>query len=753
MAGSEIDLYAGDFSASIARLKGAAQPQALLQELRDAAHDLSTAATQAAWSAAAARWTAARGQLEADLRDYLRDGLPDIPGLDALVSAAGWTSTEGLNGTLELGPLKLVLSSSSLTVQPKLPDGTLVPPFSIGPYQPSGIGASIASPLGGDLPGGGAVVRLPGGAGFGGTLNIPLGVVAVDASAILERTPDGTPSFLAVMGLRFQPPIQLSFGFSLDRVGGLVGVHRTADTDALTLAVRTGAAGDTLFASGPPASPSALIDSLRRFFPSHVGRHLIGPTLRIGWLTMGTSSFASLDLGVVIELPTGKVVVLGVARIALPGAPGILNLRLDLMGLIDPTQSLAAVDASLVDSHVLGIFSVFGDAALRLNWGSEAYVVASIGGFYPGFNPEPARLPALRRVGLALEAPTPGLSLRAEGYFAVTTNTIQFGGRLDVSISAGGIGAHGFLQLDALVQFRPFRFVANASAGFDVRAGSFKFGGVRLDGTISGPGPLIIRGKLTIDTFLFDISWDETFTIGSGPSDMAGDPGTLLALMVDEIGKAGNFRADAMTDPAVALKPRPTREGFAAVPPTGSLKWSQRRAPLDLPVERVDGLPLAGPQGVKVTTPGAPVPERFSPGSYCSLTSAEQLNRPPFDILNAGVRLANGAPVASPALADNREVDVIVILGPDPLRLKGVAFDLGPLSALVSAARSAPALSNGAPLVSARRESWAMVSTESGVEDGYGSATAAHQFARAYGGRRAAVASADAASPIDLSGI
>lgn len=751
MAGDEIVQYAGSFAGSVRLSLGALAPEALLDELVGAGQQLQAAATQAAWNAAIDRWTNARQQLEGELRAYLLDALPSIPGLDALVAATGWDSVEGLNGTLELGPLKLTLSSSSLTVQPKLPDGTVAPAFVIGPYQPSGIAASIASPIGSGLPGGGSILRLPNGAGFGGTLNIPLGAVSIDASAVLERTPDGAPSFLAIMAVGFIPPIQLSFGFSLDRVGGMVGVNRTADTDALALALRSGAAGDVLFAAGLPAVPASFIDALRRFFPAFVGRHLIAPTLRISWLSVGSGSLMSLDIAVIVELPTGKVVLVGVAKVELPGAPGIIHLRLDVLGVIDPAQSLVAIDASLVDSHVLGVFSVYGDAGARMSWGSQAYSVVSVGGFYPGFNPEPARLPPLRRAGLALEAPTPGIRIRAEGYFAVTTNTIQFGGRLDITISMG-LSAHGFLQLDALVQFRPFRFVANASAGFDIRAGGFSFCGVRLDGTISGPGPLVVRGKLTIDTFLFDISWDESFSIGSGPGDMVPNPGALLAAMVGEIGKPGNFRAALASDPAVVLEPRGARPGVAAVPPTGTLKWSQRRAPLDFPVDRVDGVPLGSPQGVRVTTPGSGVPESFSPGSYCNLTQAEALSRPPFDILNAGVLLSNGAPVESAPLVDNRQVDVIVILGPDPIRLKGIGFDLSGIAAMVHAGHAPAALSDASPSISASRESWAMV-TPNGASDGFSSATAAHQFARTNGPRSVAMASADAAAAVDLSGI
>ena len=133
------------------------------------------------------------------------------------------------------------------------------------------------------------------------------------------------------------------------------------------------------------------------------------------------------------------------------------------------------------------------------------------------------------------------------------------------------------------------------------------FGGVRLDGTISGPGPLVIRGKLTIETFLFDISWNETFTIGSGPGDMAQRPGDLLPIIKGEIDVAGNVRAASIHDAAVVLSPRRTRPGTAAVPATGALQWSQKRAPLGFPIDRVDGLPLETRKGVRVTTLGAPV--------------------------------------------------------------------------------------------------------------------------------------------------
>ena len=181
------------------------------------------------------------------------------------------------------------------------------------------------------------------------------------------------PSFLAIMGATFLPPIQLSFGFSLDRVGGIVGINRRADTEALRAAVRTGAAGDVLFAIRPPAVPLALVIAADRLFPFNRGTHLVGPSLKLSWLSFGPEgSLIGLDLAVIVEIPTGKVVILGVARASIPGLPFVLNLRLDVLGIVDPVEQLVSIDASLVDSHVLGIFEVYGDAAMRFSWGTPA---------------------------------------------------------------------------------------------------------------------------------------------------------------------------------------------------------------------------------------------------------------------------------------------------------------------------------------------------------------------------------------------
>ncbi|MFP3590048.1 hypothetical protein SCB29_41540, partial [Paraburkholderia sp. SIMBA_055] len=73
---------------------------------------------------------------------------------------------------------------------------------------------------------------------------------------------------------------------------------------------------------------------------------------------------------------------------------------------------------------------------------------------------------------------------------------------------------------------------------------------------------------------------------------------------------------------------------------------------------------LGGPQGVKVDGGSGDVTERFSPGSYITLTQAEALNRPPFDVLPAGRVLSLADPLLNAnRTPEDREVEQIVIVG------------------------------------------------------------------------------------------
>ena len=116
---------------------------------------------------------------------------------------------------------------------------------------------------------------------------------------------------------------------------------------------------------------------------------------------------------------------------------------------------------------------------MRLYWGANANFLTTVGGFHPAYQPPPMNLPALRRLTLALvSGDNPRLTL--ETYFAVTSNTAQFGARLELYAAAWKFNAYGFLSFDVLFQFNPFYFIAEVTAMLALRVGSSSIASIKL---------------------------------------------------------------------------------------------------------------------------------------------------------------------------------------------------------------------------------------------------------------------------------
>ena len=180
--------------------------------------------------------------------------------------------------------------------------------------------------------------------------------------------------------------------------------------------------------------------------------------------------------------------------------------------------------------------------------------------------------------------------MRAEGYLAVTSNTVQLGGYLEAGIDAGGCGAHGFLSVDAIVQFTPFHMHADVSAGFEVEVFGLTFGGIRLDGTVDGPGPVTIPGRLTVETFLHDFPFDETFTFGSENSPPAVPP-LVRRSCSPRGGPPRRPAAVGGPDPDVVAAPLPVPPARPG-PTPGRRRLAAEARPLTIPIDRLDGAPL-----------------------------------------------------------------------------------------------------------------------------------------------------------------
>src|SRR6185503_10478329 len=130
-------------------------------------------------------------------------------------------------------------------------------------------------------------------------------------------------------------PIPLGFGFTLVEIGGLVGVNRTVDGEALAAAVRSGG-GPLLLPDDPVENAPAVVAALNTVMPPAPGRFLLGP---LGTLLWGTEELTlmTVKLALIVELPQPvRLAVLARISVLLPEEEHpLIRLQLDALGRID----------------------------------------------------------------------------------------------------------------------------------------------------------------------------------------------------------------------------------------------------------------------------------------------------------------------------------------------------------------------------------------------------------------------------------
>ena len=565
------------------------------------------------------------------------------------VETSGGAATLRATGAvgLSIGPVTVVVEGLGLALTASFPPagGSLGPvDLDAAMTPPTGAGISVEAVL----TGGGFLSFDSGSGRYAGVVQLSFERIGITGFGLIEtRLPGGAEGYALLVSLRASfPAIQVGFGFALTAVGGIIAVNRRLDVDALRRRLADGTAGRILAPQDPVRNASSLFADVNAVFPVAPDVHVIGPTAHLVWVGL-----VHFDVGVFFELPgPSRVILLGSARatIARPaGGREYLDIRVDVVGVIDLRASTAAFDAVLVDSQLMQVLDLTGGAAFRLSWGDQPYAVLTVGGFHPAYNPEPLTFPSsLTRVAMVHGKPDDRLYLRFVGYFAITANTMQFGAAVEAIVNAGSWSIQGVLQFDALIRFEPFRFQADIRALVRVRYKSRTLAGLTLTGSLTGPGPVVLKAKVCIELLFFDICFSDTFTIGSSDASSVTPVPSALGVLLEELEAPANLRPAEVTDRFVLLRPPLEPVTTAVVSPLGRLVWLQRQAPLDLLLQRIAGVPLRTPQTVRASSPDGTAAERdwFAPGSFADLTDDEALNRRGFERLAGGLRLgAEGA--------------------------------------------------------------------------------------------------------------
>ena len=618
------------------------------------------------WTAGSGVYFTGSSALEIQLPAHISLGPVDIDAITLSLGLKGAELPIALSANLKaaLGPLQAVVEEIGLEADLTFPadrKGNLGPvqlAFKFKP--PKGAGLSLDV---GIVVGGGYVFFDPDRGEYAGVLELSLAeIVTVKAIGLIStKMPDGTPGFslLIIITAEFGAGIQLGFGFTLNAVGGLLGVNRIMLFDPLMQGVRTGAINSIMFPQDVVANAPRIISDLRAIFPPHEGTFLIGPMAKLGW---GEPTLVSLSLGVIIVIPPGDIAILGVLQLALPTEDAdILRLQVNFAGALEFSKSRLYFFASLFDSHLLFI-TLQGEMGLLVAWGQDANFVVSVGGFHPRFNPPPLPFPSPQRIQLNIINESYA-RIRADCYFAVTSNTAQFGAHSDMFFGFSALSVEGHSGFDALIQFSPFHFTVEISTSFSVKVFGIGVWGLGIDLTLEGPTPWHAHGTASISFFFFSVDVDIDFTWGDS-RDTTLPPVQVMPILSGELGKLTNWKAQLPNGSNLLVSLRQLDPAGAALVlhPVGSLQVSQRSIPLDLHLDKVGSQKPsdANQFTLDVTSAGLSktrnMTEPFAPAQFRDLDDAAKLSQPAYSPLDSGIELAPAGKAADSGAALTRFV-------------------------------------------------------------------------------------------------
>jgi hypothetical protein len=184
----------------------------------------------------------------------------------------------------------------------------------------------------------------------------------------------------------------------------------------------------------------------------------------------------------------------------------------------------------------------------------------------------------------------------------------------------------------------PFFFDVALSGGVHVKYRGHSLLGVDFSGGLSGPSPLVLRGKVCVSLLLFDACWSDSFELADPGAIASTVLTSLVPVLAGELSLPANL-AVAEADDGLVLLSRHDATPRVVLSALGTPTWRQNRMPLGLPIERFEDDRLDAPQrlDVRATVPTTAHEDWFSPGSFVDLTEAEAMALPSFERHQAGV--------------------------------------------------------------------------------------------------------------------
>ncbi len=394
------------------------------------------------WSSSSGFGFRGGANLQVILDTHIELGPIEIPKVTLALNLPSGSNTAvgldvGFDVKANLGPIVCVVDNIGVSLSFDGKPGNLGPvDIGINFKPPNGVGLTVDA---GIITGGGYLYINTAKGQYFGALELEFeDLFSLKAVGIIDtKMPDGSKGFslLIIITADFVP-LQLGFGFTLNGVGGLLGLNRTMNVDELKEGIKTNAIKSVLFPQDIIANIDKIVSDLEQIFPVYEGHFIVGPMGELGW-----GAIITLEIGFLIEIPDATIAIPGVLKALIPSedAP-LLRIQVNFVGIIDFDNKIISFDASLYDSNLL-VFTLTGDMAFRLSWGSNPYFILSVGGFNPAFTDAPPDLQHMARLGISL-LNNDFIQLSVTCYFAVTSNSVQFGANAQLYAGVGALNIY-----------------------------------------------------------------------------------------------------------------------------------------------------------------------------------------------------------------------------------------------------------------------------------------------------------------------
>lgn len=517
---------------------------------------------------------------------------------------------------------------------------------------------------------------------FGGTLQLK--ILGFGVSAIVILSPDPF-SLVMVIGIRFPTAVELSFGFTLNGIGGILALDRGLDLEALRKGMKDHVLDKMLFPDDPVSQAPTLLNSVAHVFPPMEGGFVVGPMVELGWGSQ--ARFLKMKLGVVLALPDPMIVVLGSLTVQAPHEKAsIVDIKADVFVAISHDHLLLFAN---MNGSKIGGFDVSGELGMYIQWSGKGAFEFSVGGFHPDYAKLTGSKPQLGdlsrvRIDLSPGGKKSPISFVIKAYFAITAGSVQLGveGRLEADFAV--IAARAWVTLDMIFIWSPrFGFKVSIEVGAEVDLLGCTIASVLFRGELEGTRPFSVKGRIRVDVWFlptFDknvgpITWGQK----AAPAQQELDALSIVRKALD--GPEG-WKAPLPGHAAelVTLAAVKDVEGIVAHPLAG-LEVSQSQIPLGVKIAHIGASRVKADMvtiGTPTSTTGdaaaiSPLMTGFPPGHFFDLKGEKLLSRAGYEDMQGGCRVAMATtPVVGATATEEVRYHTYVRDEADPLTARQV---------------------------------------------------------------------------------